>query len=438
MLREQPVHANDNSEESDQDIEAIARICAVPILLNVLCDSIGASFAAIVRTNRNGGSVCAVEHRMLSGLKAGDPFSWGLILRAGRHHSNETSGGSKSSAPPMPTENHIYEPIVLTDGRHVGDLCAVHRRPSSELQPWMKQMFRSFSKLIGLELEKELNRGRENAALIDERAAVELREQFVAILGHDLRNPLHAISTIGVLLQQHLTDPRMIDMAARIRTSTRRMSTLIDDTLDFARVRLGGGLSVEIKEVANIEVALSAAVRELQDGHPARRITSDISVRYPVRCDVGRLQQLVSNLLSNALSHGYADSTVRFTAKSDSHYLVLEVWNDGDPLSPTIIAQLFHPFWRYNVERTREGLGLGLHICNQIARAHHGNLTVTSERHGGTTFTARLPSSELSRRAAVDRDQSAPAFDSGAPRPINFSESTSIGATEIPRNSVRN
>ena len=91
------------------------------------------------------------------------------------------------------------------------------------------------------------------------------------------------------------------------------------------------------------------------------------------------------------MNHGFSDSIIRFTAVSDEHYLVLEVWNDGEPIPPESIENLFLPFWRNRLEKNRAGLGLGLHICNQIVRAHHGQFTVTSKMKSGTKFTVRMP-----------------------------------------------
>jgi len=251
-------------------------------------------------------------------------------------------------------------------------------------------MFVRFAQLIALELGTIVSREREHMALLDERATGELREQFIAILGHDLRNPLQAVSANGEILERRLNDSNKA-LASRIVTNARRMSALIDDVMDFARGRLGGGMNVELKETDGLDGALLAAVRELQDARPDRLITADISINRTIQCDVGRLQQVVSNLLANALTHGSQHTPVRFTARADNTYLVLEVWNDGDVIPRDSIGKVFAPFWRHSIANHREGLGLGLHICAQIVRAHHGHITVTSEPDTGTQFTARLP-----------------------------------------------
>jgi signal transduction histidine kinase len=115
-------------------------------------------------------------------------------------------------------------------------------------------------------------------------------------------------------------------MASRIKAHVRRMSALIDDVLDFARGRLGGGIDLELTEIENINTGLATVIQELRDAEPGSIILSDIRVNRPVCCDLGRFQQVASNLLGNALTHGLAGSPVKITARVDEDELVLEVW----------------------------------------------------------------------------------------------------------------
>jgi hypothetical protein len=252
-------------------------------------------------------------------------------------------------------------------------------------------MFHRFAALIAAQLDRQWAREKEHAALLDERAAGELREQFIAILGHDLRTPLHAVYASGDILERKLSDPALSAYASRIKRHVRRMSSLIDDVLDFARGRLGGGIDLELTEVENIDTGLTTVVQEFQDAQPDCQITAHIDVNRPVRCDLGRLQQVASNLLANALTHGRPHSAVKLTVRVDEHDLVLEVWNAGEPIPPGSIDKIFEPFWRHSLSNSRNGLGLGLHICSQIVRAHKGRISVTSTGENGTRFTARLP-----------------------------------------------
>ncbi len=100
---------------------------------------------------------------------------------------------------------------------------------------------------------------------------------------------------------------------------------------------------------------------------------------------------MASNLVANALTHGFRDSPVRVTASADEEYLSFSVWNGGVPIPAPSIGKVFEPFWRHSISSSRQGLGLGLYICSQIVGAHKGVLSVTSTQEGGTTFNARLP-----------------------------------------------
>jgi signal transduction histidine kinase len=224
---------------------------------------------------------------------------------------------------------------------------------------------------------------------------------FAAILGHELRNPLQSIATIGEVLERQLIDTPLGDLAARIRTSTRRMSEIINGTLNLARIPTAGGTGFDMRVTQNIRHALLAAGREMQDGNPHRRITMNITVEGAMRCDVGRLQQVVSNLLANALVHGFPDSPVRFSARNDASYLAMEVWNDGVPIPTDCIEKIFLPFWRHHARGNRHGLGLGLYLCQQIVNAHGGILTVVSQRASGTLFTVRIPLGLASNPSAL-------------------------------------
>ena len=288
-----------------RDLETMGALGGVPILLHALCESSGMGFAAIGCVTGDGWMAGAVEDRIGLGLRRGDPFKVDFAdsggqghsavfaaLRAPTHRYVLTIGGEHH----VPIARYLWVAIILTGGRYVGNLCVIDPRPDETLQPWITPLLQRFSQLIAQEFDAAQNRVREHVALLDERAAGELREQFIAILGHDLRNPLQAVSAIGELLERRLDDPALAQMASRIRTNARRMFALIDDVLDFARGRLGGGIDVQLRDVDNIGGALLAVVQELQDAQPflvrcavnsqaslpKRRATSQSIISIPV------------------------------------------------------------------------------------------------------------------------------------------------------------
>ena len=393
-----------NSREIASAAAAMGHVDIVPTLLKVLCEMTGLRFAAVARVEGAKWTVYAVRDELSLGVKPGDelPFMTGLGLDSRAARAPMVFEQSEMAPAPCGStlssvKSFVSVPIVLSSERHFGTLCALDSKPASLREPRVVSMFKEFAALIASQLEQYSTRERERSALFDERATNELREQFIAILGHDLRNPLHAVFAGAELLERKLTDPPQRMIASRIKTHARRMSSLINDVLDFARGRLGGGIGLEFAEVDNITDGLRSVIEELQVAQPDCTIQSHIDVNRSVPCDLGRLQQVASNLLGNALTHGKPGSPIKITATTNEHDLVLQVWNDGVPIPPESIGKIFEPFWRNSVSPSRNGLGLGLHICSQIVHAHRGQIAVTSTAEHGTHFTVRLPLSTVVR-----------------------------------------
>jgi sigma-B regulation protein RsbU (phosphoserine phosphatase) len=242
--------------------------------------------------------------------------------------------------------------------------------------------------------ERELVDARATAteSLRSERETGELREQFIAVLGHDLRNPLAAIDAGARILQRSgaLRDPKELRVLDMINTTVIRMSGLIDNVLDFARGRLGGGITLSRNANRPLEPVLEQVIDELRTASPGRLIETTIAITQPVNCDRTRIGQLVSNLIGNALTHGAPNKPVRVGARTEGSTFEFWVANEGDPIPEAAMAKLFEPFFRGEVRDSRQGLGLGLHIASQIAKAHGGRIAVTSTPEE-TRFVFTMP-----------------------------------------------
>ena len=176
---------------------------------------------------------------------------------------------------------------------------------------------------------------------------------------------------------------------ALMQGSVTRMAGLIDNVLDFARGRLGGGIGLVCDADEPLESVLIQVVDELRAGAPDRLINTEYSLTEPVFCDRSRIGQLLSNLLGNALTYGAVDEPVRVQAFTESGVLEISVANGGQPISEESFLNLFQPFFRGKAHGSQQGLGLGLHIASEIAKAHGGTITVVSDQIE-TRFTFRM------------------------------------------------
>jgi sigma-B regulation protein RsbU (phosphoserine phosphatase) len=179
--------------------------------------------------------------------------------------------------------------------------------------------------------------------------------------------------------------------------SVSRATALIENVLDFARGRLGNGLSLARDPDRALEPVLEQVVAEIRIVAPDRQISTHFSIGQPVDCDPVRIAQLASNLIANAVTHGAPGMPIEVEARTANGSFVLSVANGGMPIPAAARAQLFQPFFRGAVRRSQQGLGLGLFIVNAIAKAHDGVMEVASSDEE-TRFTFSMP---LDRNAAA-------------------------------------
>lgn len=381
------------------DVAAIERIEAVPTILEVVCHTTGMGFAAVARVTSDRWIACGVRDEIAFGLAPGGELKIETTICSEVRQSREpviidhVAGDPAFADHPTPAlygfQSYISMPILLADGSFFGTLCAIDPRPARLRNPETIAMFRMFADLIAFHLDAQARLERSEASLLDERATAELREQFIAVLGHDLRNPLASISSGVNLLRRGMPPDKTERVLSLMVGSVDRMAALIDNVLDLARGRLGGGLSVSRARIDLLPV-LRHVIDELQSSHPGRRIELAADLPAPIFCDRTRLTQLVSNLLGNALTHGAPGEPVRIHAAADDARLEITISNGGDPLPQAALERLFQPFERGSVRPGQSGLGLGLYIAAEIARAHGGTLGVTSDAES-TCFTFTMP-----------------------------------------------
>ncbi|WP_420382465.1 GAF domain-containing sensor histidine kinase [Novosphingobium sp.] len=377
----------------------INSIGTVPSILEVVCQATGMGFAAVARVTEDRWIACSVRDTIEFGLQAGGELDITTTICHEIREHREIVVIDDVDADPVYAGHHtpalyglksyISMPIVLSDGHFFGTLCAIDPRPAHVSQPHVIGMFRLFAKLIAQNIETHQQLAAKTTDLIGEQQTSALREQFIAVLGHDLRNPLAGISGAVRYLEREKLTERGNAVLAMVHQTVERMGGLIDNVMDFARGRLGGGITLERCSVA-IEPVLRQVINELRVSSPDRVINAQLDVPGMIDCDPVRIGQLFSNLLGNALTHGASDAPIRAIATIDAAHFELRTINQGDPIPPEAMRKLFAPFARGEVRPSLQGLGLGLYIASEIARAHGGTLTATSDANE-TAFIFRVP-----------------------------------------------
>ncbi|QJE97660.1 GAF domain-containing sensor histidine kinase [Luteolibacter luteus] len=387
-------------EDFQNDLALVGSIAAVPNILDVVCRTTGMGFAAVARVTEDRWIACRTLDKIGFGLGPGDELKVETtICHEIRQHQepvviDEVAGDPAFCDHATPRmyglQSYISVPILLADGRFFGTLCAIDPKPAKVNTPETIGMFTLFAELIAQHIDAGERVALTEARLQAEREAALLREQFIAVLGHDLRNPLGALSVGTLVLKESATDERALTLLAMMEKSVARMSELIEDVMDFARGRLGGGIMLDLRSDVPVEKVLGQTIEETRSQWPDRDIEAIFSVDHPLSFDRRRLSQLFANLLGNAIKHGKRDAPILVRACSGDGNFELSVTNAADPIPLEVRDRLFQPFTRGGKTEYQQGLGLGLYIASEIAKGHGGSLEVSSDEDA-TTFTFRMP-----------------------------------------------
>lgn len=387
----------------ERDIAKVSGIAAVSTILDVVSRTTGMGFTAVARVTEDRWITCASRDELAFGLKPGDELKVETTICHEIRQSREAvvidnvSEDAAYCAHHTPTQygfqSYISVPIILPDGSFFGTLCAIDPKPRKLRTPEVIGMFKLFAELIASHLDAA-----ERVELIENRLALEqrnaeLREQFIAVLGHDLRNPLASIQG-GLRLLNKKVDDEGKNWINLLQGSVARMAGLIDNVMDFARARLGAGMQLKLREQA-LEPVIKQIVAEFENVHPDRVIETVVSVPGSVRIDADRIGQMLSNLLGNAISYGAANEPIRVLAQATGAGFDISVANKGAPIPAEAMPRLFTAFDRGDVLPNQKGLGLGLYIAQEIARAH-GGLIVASSMRDETVFTVSIPATQAS------------------------------------------
>jgi signal transduction histidine kinase len=326
----------------------------------------------------------------------------------------EQSEKSKGNAPrdKQETSAEIHAEARLLSGYSVEQLVSEYRAlRSSVLHLWTSQA--AGGQATDMEDMTRFNEAIDQALAESVARYAHLVKQsenmFLAILGHDLRNPLGTVITGATFIMSANDVPSKYVLAAtRIFNSGQRMSKLIADLIDFTRTHLGAGIPIKPKNMNLVQVCMNV-VEELRTSHPERIIDFDGVVREDVFGDEDRLAQVFSNLIGNALQYGAHNEPIILRISSTEQEVSATVNNKGPAIPPKKIGSVFDPLVRLavtnNLDELREtSLGIGMYIAREIVSAHNGNITVESNDLEGTTFCMTLPR-RLPPRSRADDPQ---------------------------------
>ncbi len=221
------------------------------------------------------------------------------------------------------------------------------------------------------------------------------RDTFLAILGHDLRSPLSAVANSGLFLASPGVLPvgAALDAARRVTRGSAKMSAMIRDLLEYTRTRLGRAIPISPQAISMKQIC-ALAYDEIRAAHPERVFKLETSGKLEGEFDSERLQQVLCNLLNNAVKHGTRDQPITLSAHGESERITVRVKNYGRPIPAVQLQVIFNPLVQIPQDQADEdvtSLGLGLYIAHEIVAMHGGSMKAESSKEDGTVFIAHLP-----------------------------------------------
>ncbi|MEQ3643398.1 MAG: GAF domain-containing sensor histidine kinase [Paracoccus sp. (in: a-proteobacteria)] len=404
------LHSNDHPRQDhavyqagqhdfQSDIQRLAENELVGTILETVMLATRMRFAGVARVTADRWVACRTVDDLKFGIAAGDEIEIGSTFCQTVRKTSEMIIFNEASSDPVYRDHPIAAafgivsyasvPIFRGDGSFFGTLCAIDTETKDVNNARTVAMLKMFATIIGGTLDTAERLDAQERMIEQERKLVRIQEEFTAILGHDLRNPVTALrSGIRMLGKEPLTE-RGRGLIGLMQSSLHRMGELVENMMLHAKARLGDGITVAATPDAPLGDAIAQVVAEIRLAAPQHRVTTELDFGGPICCDPSRIAQAVSNLVSNAINHGDADTPVTVRGHRTDGAVVIEVQNEGEPIPEAAQRAIFQPFQR---GRTAEssGLGLGLHIASSIAQAHGGTIAVACG-DGTTTFSLTFP-----------------------------------------------
>ena len=383
-----------------QDLHRLGQVREVPVILDTCRAATGMGFNAVARVTEARWINCASLDYLGLGLRPGDELDASSTIchdvraRRATIAIPDVDASDIYRDHDMPRQyglkSYISVPIIRTNGNVWGTLCAVDFAPRP-ISAATLSTFELFAKLISLNLDRQDELEAVHLALTKDHAFTRFREDLIAVVGHELSNPIAAVSAgLSILSREGVTEKQTKHLVPEMRRSANRTSQIVTNLADFARVRFASGTQISAFRSVLLEPIFRDVVREFRQ-IAAQPIDFLIDLPAPIQADPQRLRQLLSNLLDNAMTHGDPREPISVEARSHGSKLQVSVTIQGDPIPSHVKASLLRPFSRGGNPNSLQDLGLGLYIASEIAHAHGGNITVSSSIIEGTTFKFTMP-----------------------------------------------
>ncbi|QMW01785.1 sensor histidine kinase [Spirosoma foliorum] len=438
-----------------KDIEQIGQISIIPTLLNVICKTTGMGFAAVARVTEDRWIACSVQDEIQFGLVPGGELKLETTIcdeiRDSHQavvidHVQESEAFRNHHTPLMyGFQSYISFPIILKTGEFFGTLCAIDPKPAQLDNDKIKGMFTAFAELISFHLqqqdllkesqniineqviaqqrlEESENRYRDLSNDLERQVQARTRElqesvqdlkrsnenlqQFAYIASHDLQEPLRKIQSFGDILLTKRADDlgEDVDFLMRMQSAANRMSTLIKDLLAYSRI----STRQEAASPVSLNQVVASVLQDLEMTIREANAQIDVDVLPIVQGDRRQLEQLMQNLLSNALKFRRVDvpphikvstrtiavgelpSSIKPTRKTAMYHRI-EVTDNGIGFDEKYLDRVFQVFQRLHTKSEFSGTGIGLAICEKVAANHGGAITAVSQLGQGTTFQIYMP-----------------------------------------------
>ena len=316
----------------------------------------------------------------------------------GGHEQAEKSKG-RGARHALKAVGGIHAALRLQNGFDICQLIAEYRAlRASILRLWDKSGGCTLSEVT--RFNEAVDEAMMEATVEYSATIEETRDQFLGVLGHDLRNPLAGIMMWAASIKRSATQAAHTNAATRVINSAGRMERMVNDLLDLTRTRLGAGIPI-VPQPTDLAPLLQEVLDELAAGKQ-HNITVDAEGDLQGDWDRDRLAQVISNLIGNAVQHGSPGTPVHVRAWGTAKDVTIEVHNSGPAISPAALPTVFEPMVRHAQQGHSTSLGLGLYIAREIVTSHGGTIRVTSTADEGTTFRVCLP--RVPKTALIDRD----------------------------------